>query len=374
MTLINDGPGSGTGTFPSGKDAHPVAAVVAPEATADGYAVRIKAILNKSVEGIFEAARVVCAASDQLGSGEYLRLAELTGLSVSTLNKLKTIHERSARFADVMEGLPTTWTNIYELAKLDESQFTSLREASKLRPDLTADEIKQIVRRSLAGNSSTAIPALPKQSNLTEGHRRLPVEIMVPKSLPEEAVATILTKITEALKDQPVHVDYREDKGTVQERTRRALVPALQAKLKECLAAELGSSPEMSATDRETINNAAWQFHYKKHKGNFPYPPTDPLSVQHPEHLYSVNRFKNPAAFFTHLRAEKFVTPYSPLSQFAEFGEARCVRHALDFSSAVSPKVRRTNREHLQLMVNQGPPHSSIAQRYLNVIAGREAL
>jgi hypothetical protein len=362
-----------TDLFPDGKSAQGKSIPVDEDFTAAAYAVRIKAILDKTVDGIFEAARVVCAASEKLGKGEYLRLAALTGMSVGTLNKLKTIHERSARFADVMDALPATWTNIYELARLDDDQFALLRETRRLRPDLTGDEIKECSRRSQAGAREGLNRPLPTEREPHGARRRLAVTIMISEDLPQEGIDQIRIKIEEALKGQPVFLDFPEEAGKVRERTRRNLVPALQTKLKEFLS-NGGSGGELSVSDREVVDNAAWQFHHKKQKGEYPYPPSDPLSVQHAEHLYSVRRYKDPASFLKHLRAKKIITPYSPLSEFAELGEARCVRYALDFCSAASPKVRRSSRERLAEMMSKEPMYADVAQRYLNVIAGREAL
>jgi hypothetical protein len=359
------------GHFPDGKGARGVVAPLPADAIA--YAARIKSVWVKSVEATLQVAETVHAARSELDDGEFSRLAELLGISLSRLSKLCKIHERSSRFEHLEGKLPAGWTSLYALAKLDDHQFARLREAGRVRPDVTVEDIDDFFRGSRTAGSGHDTPVLPEHDH-QQPYSKLPTTIMIPTNLAPDRVETIKRMFIESVKGWPVQIVFHEGKGRAQEQFRASLLPLLQEKLQQSLATSDEAGRKLSSPEREAVYNAAWQFHHKKQKGNYPYPSSDPRSVQHADHPYSVHKYKDQAAFLKHLRAEKIVTPYSPLSRFTELGEARCIRHALEYCSAGTSKVRQASKERLEDIVAKEPTLAETAQHYLNVITGRESI
>ena len=62
-----------------------------------------------------------------------------------TFRKLRKIGQQSARFLPVIDRVPNSWTTVYELAKLDHDQFTSIVEAEALTATSTMKELKAFI-------------------------------------------------------------------------------------------------------------------------------------------------------------------------------------------------------------------------------------
>ena len=136
-------------SFPNGNSCQNDPVKTSPEEI-NNRAVAIRAALKKSTESIVEAARLVAEARDALDHSGFRTLAKVLGLSHGTLSKLVTIHSRRERFSGREASLPSSWTVLYQVAKLTDGAFETLAASEKLRPELSEKEVKKFVAQHAA--------------------------------------------------------------------------------------------------------------------------------------------------------------------------------------------------------------------------------
>ena len=120
------------------------AAVAESSASVEHFVLRFNAAWKRSAEAILDVATTLVEAHDELGEKRldqfYLEIRMERGGSTS--KKLRKIGEERARFVGVEDRLPTSWTNIYELALLEAGRFNELVEEGILHPEATLKDIQ----------------------------------------------------------------------------------------------------------------------------------------------------------------------------------------------------------------------------------------
>jgi hypothetical protein len=169
---------------------------IQPDAGGDvsSYASRIKHSLGKSIEAILETAEIVAEARAHLDHPRFGKLAEELGTSRGTLSKFVTIHSQRDRFDACRDTLPSAWTVMYRLSKLDDEQFGSLAASGQLQPGLSEKGVSRFVAQG--AEAAGATPASDQRAYL-------PVKVFVPALLSPEREDDIRRKIIEAVNTEP---------------------------------------------------------------------------------------------------------------------------------------------------------------------------
>jgi hypothetical protein len=111
------------------------------------YIERYRTHAKRTVESILKLGETVVEAEEQLSRLDIMIFCQEVGIEHNgpTFRKLRKIGQQSARFLPVIDRVPNSWTTVYELAKLDHDQFTSIVEAEALTATSTMKELKAFI-------------------------------------------------------------------------------------------------------------------------------------------------------------------------------------------------------------------------------------
>jgi hypothetical protein len=282
-----------------------------------------------------------------------------------------TIANHRAIFAPLMDRLPPTWTVLYKLTRLKEGQLERLNALGAIRRDLTSRDIDLFLLLDRdAGNGNQP---MPEGETYTEAFCPF-ATILISAHLPAEAKEALKERLQSSLVDQAAHIEFVEEKGAAQKGRREQLIPSLRAALAACLAPYCEARNNLTPEEYETYENTGWQHQHKNQKGTYPYAPSDPRSIEHEDHQFWIGgKFADHKAFFRHLGTEKIIMSYSPLTAYADLGEARCIRYALDYCEALSAKPRSVSKARLEVVIEKEPANAAHAKKYLQMITDRAA-
>jgi hypothetical protein len=113
------------------------------------YIERYRSFARKTAESVIELARTLVEAEetlDQLQLREFFREACIEPNS-PVYKKMKVIAEKSTRFDNHMQRLPSAWTTLYKLAALPANDFDRLAQTDAISPHMTAHEIDAALNR-----------------------------------------------------------------------------------------------------------------------------------------------------------------------------------------------------------------------------------
>jgi hypothetical protein len=163
---------------------------------------RFQSFATKTVEGILEMGRVVNEAS-KLKLSEYARFCELVGLDgkESTLNKLRTIGEKYEFLLDHSSKLPSSWTTVYEIARLSQEQITKLIDIGVIKTTLVAKELNLALGKEKKYKAGKPELALTAESPNTLGFR------VVLKKSPDRELTRKIECLLKQLEELPLDVD-----------------------------------------------------------------------------------------------------------------------------------------------------------------------
>lgn len=112
------------------------------------YVDRYRRFAAQTVENILLLGQTVLEASKSLDGGEIKAFCAEVGIEQtgSTFRKLVQIGQKAERLESVADRLPSSWTTVYEIAKLDEEKFAALKDSNVLSATATMKQINKIVR------------------------------------------------------------------------------------------------------------------------------------------------------------------------------------------------------------------------------------
>lgn len=116
----------------------------------DEYAARIAACWRKSVDSILMAGKLLKHAKDNLAHGEFLEMVERSlPFKRNTAERLMAI-AKDERIANAAHApiLPTHWSTLYELTKLDNEQFEAKIADGTIRPDMERRDVATDIKRT----------------------------------------------------------------------------------------------------------------------------------------------------------------------------------------------------------------------------------
>lgn len=112
------------------------------------YVERYRRFAAKTVENILLLGQTVLEASKSLGDSEMKVFCAEVGIehNKSTYRKLVLIGEKMERLQSVADRLPSNWTTVYEIAKLEDVKFEELVESNALKATATMSDIKKVFK------------------------------------------------------------------------------------------------------------------------------------------------------------------------------------------------------------------------------------
>jgi hypothetical protein len=109
---------------------------------------------KKTAESIIKLAVTLVEAEHTLLAKEMFDFCDKVGLQHDSSNyrKLMKIGQEASRFEPFLDRLPSSWTSLYKLAKLEKDQFDHLTQDQRFTRTMTAADIDGIVHGSPNGN------------------------------------------------------------------------------------------------------------------------------------------------------------------------------------------------------------------------------
>jgi hypothetical protein len=122
------------------------------------YLDRYHTALRKTAQSVLEVAATVLEAKEQLSQPEFAAFLQQVGFDEksSTYKKFIAIARKKELLEHYVDTLPTAWTTIYQLAKLDADQFEQVRNSGQLNPLMSANQISAIISGGAPGNNNRA--------------------------------------------------------------------------------------------------------------------------------------------------------------------------------------------------------------------------
>jgi len=122
------------------------------------YLDRYHTALRKTAQSVLEVAATVLEAKEQLSQPEFAAFLQQVGFDEksSTYKKFIAIARKKELLEHYVDTLPTAWTTIYQLAKLDADQFEQVRNSGQLNPLMSANQISAIISGGAPANNNRA--------------------------------------------------------------------------------------------------------------------------------------------------------------------------------------------------------------------------
>lgn len=155
-----------TTTFDQRVEASKTASVLQLSPAVEQYIERYRSHAKRTVESILRLGETIVEAEQQLSRIDIMIFCQEVGIEHNgpTFRKLRKIGQQSARFLPVLDRVPNSWTTVYELAKMDKDQFTSIVEAEALTATATMKELKAFIDTGKKKPSTTVSFTLTLQA------------------------------------------------------------------------------------------------------------------------------------------------------------------------------------------------------------------
>jgi hypothetical protein len=146
-------------------DEHPAEVAHSPQFTPASQVISSKCLeyvqqyngfKKAAAEGIVGLADTLYRAKRELPAIEFDYFCREVGLDQtgSTFRKIMKIGEMAPRFERLTMELPNSWTTLYRLASLNNSEFTRIKKSGRFSPLMTAKDVSEALGRR-AGRSKT---------------------------------------------------------------------------------------------------------------------------------------------------------------------------------------------------------------------------
>ncbi len=122
--------------------------------------------VQKSASSILELANIVFTAKNELSKKEFLEFRLEIGADYtknSYIKKLCVIADNQSRFDEIRNILPSSYTTIYELAKIDSKLFKQILETGIISPQMTAKTLNKFLKKSKISAKSVIKSSKEKQ-------------------------------------------------------------------------------------------------------------------------------------------------------------------------------------------------------------------
>ena len=123
-----------------------------------GYLDRYNTALRKTAQSVLDVAATVLEAKEELTKPEFEAFLQQVGFDEksSTYKKFVAIARKKELLEHYVDTLPTAWTTIYQLAKLDADEFEQVASSGQLNPLMSANQISTIIAGGAPANNNRA--------------------------------------------------------------------------------------------------------------------------------------------------------------------------------------------------------------------------
>ena len=176
-------------SFPNGNS------VVGPKVLE--YAYRYQTFLNKTAESIFSLTETVYEAKKNLSDDDFNVFKKEVGLkSKATVCKFIAIGEKVSRLEPYKNNLPCSWTTLYKLVRLEQSDFDQVKDF--LFSDMTASDVEGLLGNVSQKNKIIDKPDIKIYLELLTEHEKFQLANKLHKLLKQYKVHTYFpTKLSE---------------------------------------------------------------------------------------------------------------------------------------------------------------------------------
>ncbi len=124
--------------------------------TVQVYLDRYHTALRRTAQSVLEVAATVLEAKEQLAKAEFELFLQEVGFDEksSTFKKFIAIARKKELLEHYVNDLPSAWTTIYQLAKLEPDEFEQVAASGQLNPLMSANQITAIISGGAAANSN----------------------------------------------------------------------------------------------------------------------------------------------------------------------------------------------------------------------------
>lgn len=121
-----------------------------------GYLDRYHTALRKTAQSVLDVAATVLEAKEELSKHEFEAFLQQVGFDEksSTYKKFVAIARKKELLEHYVDMLPTAWTTIYQLAKLDADEFEQVTKSGQLNPLMSANQITTIISGGAVANNN----------------------------------------------------------------------------------------------------------------------------------------------------------------------------------------------------------------------------
>jgi hypothetical protein len=168
-----------------------------------------KRFARKTAEGILDMARTVASAAKLERESEYVRFCELIGYerNGSTIKKLRQIGEKYDFLVANVEKLPSSWTTVYEIAKLTSEEIESHIDKGAIHANMRAEDLKVLLGKAKKITTQTSKNSVP---NGTSDTAEMGFKVRLPKS-PDQATINRLRVLLDELKSLKAEIQIGAD-------------------------------------------------------------------------------------------------------------------------------------------------------------------
>jgi hypothetical protein len=119
---------------------------------------RYNTALRKTAQSVLDVAATVLEAKEELTKPEFDAFLQQVGFDEksSTYKKFVAIARKKELLEHYVDALPTAWTTIYQLAKLDADEFEQVANSGQLNPLMSANQISTIISGGTPANNNRA--------------------------------------------------------------------------------------------------------------------------------------------------------------------------------------------------------------------------
>ena len=148
-----------------------VSTTVVLNAQVEMFANQYRLCVQKTASAILELASVVVSAEEALSKSNFkLFLIEIGAneSKKSFITKLKLIAKKSARFIDIQNKLPPSYTTLYSLSQMTDEKFALLLQDDVISPRMTALTLSPYLNKK---SNSTDLEVLLSFKNVLESDK-----------------------------------------------------------------------------------------------------------------------------------------------------------------------------------------------------------
>jgi len=142
----------------------------------NGYVDRYRSLAKSTAKAIIALAQTLVEAKATLNPVDFYLFCKEVALEMdgAVYKKIMAIGAKASRFEPCLERLPSAWTTIYELSKLEAHEFAELEKSNALSPLMTAKELKdalgkQASKTSIAKKEPDFVIDVANLDTLTKG-------------------------------------------------------------------------------------------------------------------------------------------------------------------------------------------------------------